>query len=447
MRASLGARVFDPLWMLTRQWQTGEFQAEDTGAPVVARVRATSAMLTRCALGEVPHDTIVKAPTYDPLQIPLEAMVERRPMRAVDENDPRMLGFAVEAGLHFLHLLDAQPLSKTYRAAFITRFAMQRQPAPDPDANDPATTRWLQTMVGRALDGRRLASTLRVGGTAAVTGDPALQIAIGDQAEVTVAATTWLAWYDALATEPGRGAADAWVPDRMEYAVSVAARLSPKPEDEITLSASEIDQGRLDWTSFDINAEINMGTDDDHATIASIETVVPAPVTFRGTPAPRFWELEDARIDYGLMPVGPTDLVQLLLIEYTGGYGNDWFVLPLTLPIGSLTRIDSLVVTDSFGVKSLLRPIGDPALPPPHWSMWQMAYRRRAGQEPIASPKPISSSWRPSPGSASKGSRSRTCSSCATRWPTSRGESSARSRARSSKRCSASSATRRRPRR
>ena len=61
--------------------------------------------------------------------------------------------------------------------------------------------------------------------------------------------------------------------------------------------------------------------------------------------------------------------------------------IPLTLPIGSLTRIGSLVVTDSFGVKSLLRPIGDPALPRPHWSMWQMAYRRRAGQEPITSPE------------------------------------------------------------
>ena len=31
------APVHDPLWLLGRQWQTGEFQAEDGGSPVMAR--------------------------------------------------------------------------------------------------------------------------------------------------------------------------------------------------------------------------------------------------------------------------------------------------------------------------------------------------------------------------------------------------------------------------
>ena len=120
--------------------------------------------------------------------------------------------------------------------------------------------------------------------------------------------------------------------------------------------------------------------------VSLVETTVPAPVTFRGTPAPRYWEMEDAQIDYGSMQVGPTDLAHMLLIEYASSYGNDWFVVPLTLPVGSLTRIDSLVVTDSFGVRSLLRPIGDPSLPRPNWSMWQMTYRRHPGEDPIANP-------------------------------------------------------------
>jgi hypothetical protein len=104
------------------------------------------------------------------------------------------------------------------------------------------------------------------------------------------------------------------------------------------------------------------------------------------TPAPRYWELEDARIEYGLMPVGATDLAQLLMIEYASSYGNDWFVVPLTLPVGSLSAIRSLVVTDSFGVRSLLRPIGDPALPPANWSMFQLAHIRRPGEPPAATP-------------------------------------------------------------
>src|SRR5512141_3072521 len=42
MRSTLSARLFDPVWLMTRQWQTGEFQAEDAGTPVMARIRASS---------------------------------------------------------------------------------------------------------------------------------------------------------------------------------------------------------------------------------------------------------------------------------------------------------------------------------------------------------------------------------------------------------------------
>jgi hypothetical protein len=86
------------------------------------------------------------------------------------------------------------------------------------------------------------------------------------------------------------------------------------------------------------------------------------------------------------MPVGPTDLAQLLMIEYASSYGNDWFVVPLSLPVGSLTAVSSLVVTDSFGVRSLLRPLGDSALPAANWSMYQLAHLRRSGAEPLAKP-------------------------------------------------------------
>ena len=94
-------------------------------------------------------------------------------------------------------------------------------------------------------------------------------------------------------------------------------------------------------------------------------------MNFPGIPAPRFWEMEDARLAYGLVPVGPPDLAQLLMIEYVSSYGNDWFVVPLTLPVGSVTRVESLVITDTFGVRSLIRPIGDPAIPPANFSLWQ----------------------------------------------------------------------------
>src|SRR6185295_10314377 len=54
---SSSARLFGPLWMLTRQWQMGEFQAEDAGTPIQARVRATTAIISRRFSGELPKST------------------------------------------------------------------------------------------------------------------------------------------------------------------------------------------------------------------------------------------------------------------------------------------------------------------------------------------------------------------------------------------------------
>src|SRR5215207_339816 len=63
-------------------------------------------------------------------------------------------------------------------------------------------------------------------------------------------------------------------------------------------------------------------------------------------------------------------------------------MVPLTLPVGSVTRVESLVVTDTFGVRSLIRPIGDPALPAPFFSMWQMALKGPSSFS-SAAPRPV----------------------------------------------------------
>jgi hypothetical protein len=386
MATTTSARVVDPLWFLTRQWQIGEYQAEDAGMPVAARLQATSASLTRCHLGPLPANTRVTAPHYDPAALPLEALVERRTMRAADANDSTLLGVAVEAGLHFLRMLAAQPVSSSYRAAFIAKFALASVPTEASGSVDDPTARFGRTMAGRAPDARRIAADIRAGRVAQWLADPALAIAPGDRSEVQGAAAVWLAWYDGLFSEPPAAADDAWDPARLEYGLSVSARLSDAPTDEFTFTAGEFDDGRLDWSAFDFDGEVNLGTAGDHAWTTLVENTVPAPVTFRGGPAPRFWEMEDAQLAYGLVAVGPTDLGQLMMIEYASGYGNDWFMVPLTLPVGSVTRVESLVVTDAFGVKLLLCPIGDPALPAANWAIWQHAFIRRPGEDRLPNP-------------------------------------------------------------
>jgi hypothetical protein len=49
------------------------------------------------------------------------------------------------------------------------------------------------------------------------------------------------------------------------------------------------------------------------------------------------------------------DLVGMLLVEFSVAYGDDWFLAPIEAPVGHVIAIDSLVVTDSFGVRTRIR--------------------------------------------------------------------------------------------
>src|SRR5216683_7264840 len=162
MTIGLQARVHDPLWFLARQWQLGEFQAEDAGSALSATVTAQAARLTSYQslasdLGPITHEQIalrayylflarqracghalddwlnaereLKAEAaaassppqpYNPRVVPLETLVER-------ESTPRGSGAnlrqSAEAGLHFLRLLDLNQ-EVSYRAHFINDFAL-----------------------------------------------------------------------------------------------------------------------------------------------------------------------------------------------------------------------------------------------------------------------------------------------------------------------------------
>lgn len=367
MTQAVHARIYDPLWMLARQWQTAEFQGEDTGSPVLARWRADSAPLTRYFAGAIQRNTNVSAPRYDATAMPLEALVERQPLSGSKHEGS--LRLAVESGMHFLRMLDAQPMSRSYRADFLSAFALQPLQDAQRAKLDAETISYWQLMAARALDGRRLVAAVRNAAGKRIALPASLPIVAGDKAEVDVVINAWLKQHDTLFARPATGSG-AWNAERLEYAFSVGG--APAGE-EVPLTAIQYSEGHLDWHSVDYDPEISLGAAADKATKAIVRAVIPAPVTFRGAPAQRFWELEDAAIDYGLLPAGPGDLPHLMLSEFASGFGNEWYVIPLDLNVGTLTKTRSLVITDSFGVQTLIAPMNDPAQPPTGWSMFELS--------------------------------------------------------------------------
>ena len=119
MRTGLQARIYDPLWMLARQWQFGEFQAEDNGSPAAARWRGEVSRLSRYYPGAV--NAVVEGQRFNGDVIPLETLVEREVVRP-DPTHLEKLRFAAEAGHQFLRMLEQQSMSKSYRDAFKAKY-------------------------------------------------------------------------------------------------------------------------------------------------------------------------------------------------------------------------------------------------------------------------------------------------------------------------------------
>lgn len=378
MNVSLQARIYDPLWLLARQWQLGEFQGEDNGSPIIANWRAEAARLTRYHSGAIKPNTITSAPAYDGL-LPLESLVERETIRPATNQitSPEKLRLAAEAGQQFLRMLQAQPLSKDYSEGFIKLFRFPALTAAQRAALDSDSLNFFDLMASRVPDGRRLYAAFRPN----VVIPTSMQIATGDMAEVEKAARLWVQWYETLFSEPDT-ANPSWLSERMEYAFSVGTRFR---DGERVLTASEYAEGHLDWYAFDSNPEVTLGGAQDDAVTDVTRTMIPAPVSFRGMPAARFWEFEDAQVDFGSVEAGPTDLARMLLVEFALDYGNDWFVIPLEVDIGSLYNTRSLVITDTFGVQTLIKPNSESGEPHSSWRMFQISHTRSSGN-----PKPAS---------------------------------------------------------
>jgi hypothetical protein len=334
---SLRAEVRDPLWLITRQWQLGELEAEDAGSPIDARLLTRRLTIDRVQLGEG------EPQPYDDT-LPLEAMVER-------EHVPLTHALRVQAAQYFLRL-HPPTLRTKYLPRYRTAFAFAQNAESDFRGQGDGLNLYLATR-RHAFDGGLALDAIRAGTFAAE-----VPIDGADAAALQPIIDAFGGWLDRQYTQPESGAPPVWDVERLSYAVTAAA---PTAEGgQLTLAASRYDAGRLDWDSFEVVPEAPVFILDDPAHVppapqSEAMSFLPAPATFKGMPNPRFWEMEERQVNFSALEAQTTDHLLLVLSELGLVYGNDWFVVPYRLPVNSLCEVLSLVVTDVFGDRTLIR--------------------------------------------------------------------------------------------
>lgn len=399
---ALRCEIHDPLWMLTRQWQFGEFKGEDTGSAIFAKILLKASKLTN-------FQAFNAAPQTYKDNIPLETLVE-------SEHQKQDFRKAMQAGKRWLKIL--QILSEEYNAVprntdlFVLGdyrekliglfpFVLPDLPQPTEASHDHELDIQKSKLLSnhkllamnaalhdRAIDGMALYKAVKNNSAAARN----WRIHTSHEDLLENAANQYKGWIEnnmASATSMN----SAWNERQLEYQFSVSA---PNHDTGHTvLAAVEYYHGHLDWYAFDVDGNVpttsgllnTPNTERAEALKKKIHTFIPTPAEFGGMPNARWWEFEDNKVDLGNISADTTELAKVILSEFALIYGNDWFVLPYPVEAGSIIEIDGILVTDVFGQKTLIQPASQGLSDDwETWGLFNLSPRKKGVGEPSQKP-------------------------------------------------------------
>jgi hypothetical protein len=358
---AMQAQIPDALFLLARQWQMGEFQGEDAGSPATAKVQLDT---TQLRTYQAAHGTV--EPFDDGL--PLEARVERRVIPLSMAGRGVSLDIRLLLGRQWLKMV--APIAD-YAAAFRQRYPIEMpHPSKKEDAHLCAHAEVWQTfaaVAGRRMDGGALYAYLAANASNhAWDGIPTILPV--HRAAIDDAAKEFMRWYQLLFAQPDPDE-DAWLAERLEYQFACAA---PDGAGEIVLTAEEYSQGHLDWYNLDVSRSrktlgaVNTVLPDPRKTV--VQSLIPAPIVYDGMPNTRWWAFEDRRVNFGAVSPSTTDVGTLMFLEFGLVFANDWYLIPLVLPAGSLARVRGIAVTTVFGERFWIDAAGAGASN--DWQRW-----------------------------------------------------------------------------
>ncbi len=198
----------DPLWLLARQWQVGEFLGDDAGSPVHATLGAEMQTVTTYRPGA---DDSATAP-IDPT-VPIEAHVEREAVVL------RLRG-SVQQGLYFENLVRQGGVAtpEAVIAAFRAAFPIAASP-PDPEYAPPDAARFRSLVAGRVTDGEALyvSAVATAAGQTPTTPLPTAAQSAGMPAVIAAFVT----FRRALFSEPQTDSA--WAAETLDYSFALGS--------------------------------------------------------------------------------------------------------------------------------------------------------------------------------------------------------------------------------
>ena len=302
-------KVYDPLWMLSRQWQMGEFRGNDAG----------TAVSVKCEVAQEDCST-------DPIE-PITEQVNP----AID------LLVRVESAMHYLDMRNDKEYDATHEEASETIDTLRQKygivwEGNDSlilDCNDTKTAEkelnaqrisFANTFRNKAFDGYQLYCDL---------------VKRNVNTSLAKAYKKWFREHYLPADEKGNSH---WQEQALNYTIDMHAGAHH-------FIGDRYQGGRLSWYTVDNADSTNNISSGKKETISSLPTLA----HYAGAPNKRLWQFEDHGVFMGNSTEQQTKANEVFL-KFATLYSNDWMLIPLKTAIGKYITIKSIEVKDTFGI-------------------------------------------------------------------------------------------------
>jgi hypothetical protein len=352
---SLRFEIHDPLWMLCRQWQFGEFEGVDASNLAFAQVETQSAPL-QCINGW----RHTQPEPIDTQQQPLEMVLERS---AVQPN----LIMRAEMGRHFTRLLkkelnaaDFNTVIQSYKAN--TEFLFKATVAQGDEQkfikaaelSDQESQQVLSALgIGRQLDGYAIYQKLSAGTkAAALLNAPSATL----KETVNAIGSSFLAWC-ARVYQLSTQYTPFWNDLHQEYQVELG--INDNTNKLKVIGKTEYHGEGHEWHGWAEKSNFSNKANflANQKNTSSKKILIPGMVRFRGMPATRLWEMEDSTVDFGAIQATSTELHKMLYAEFGLTFNNDWLSIPIQAQSSQALQVKKILVTDMFGCATALPPL------------------------------------------------------------------------------------------
>ena len=339
-KKALSFEVFDPLWMLCRQWQYGRFKAADCGSPVMVKIKTVRKKIDSVLRGsgenlnystDVPLETEVEKQNIEITPyVRVESAMQFKKMLADFEQKKSVINF----------LLKKYPLDNSIDEKLEPLEKLKEE-------KNEALNKFLRFYATRSFDGKKFYDALKESVNPVVTeivnsipnGNADSSIKKNFKKKVEDYKKWFKNKFLPCLNDSGNESKDCWNTSKLGYETEVAQR-------ENCYVAEDYDSGKLSWYSFDKKGADDLSIENSEIKMLSY---IPTPANIPGAPSSRLWEFEDRRVNMGNGNNDFNFIGTVAMMQYVTMYSNDWMITPLETETGTVLDVDGIVIKDSFG--------------------------------------------------------------------------------------------------